>query len=431
MMGELRKPPGGALAMLLRERGVAELLTTLAGGNEETRIVGGAVRNALMGLPVPEIDFATTLLPPEVTRRAEAAGYKAVPTGVEHGTVTVIVEGRPFEVTTLREDVETDGRRAVVRFGRSFAADAARRDFTMNALSLGRDGALHDDIDGLPDIAARRVRFIGDAEQRIAEDYLRILRFFRFHATYASGKLDEEGFAAAIKRRGGLRNLSAERVRNELLKLLAAAGAAATAEQMLAGGFWPLLLQGVPHIGRFAGFVTRDGGIGDTDSRPLLRLAALAVTTSEDAMRLREGLRLSNAQAALIAKAARALESLHGWPDRADEASFAAGLTRLVLDLGTLPVSTALAIEAGSTDAARLAELQDRAEATPDFPLSGSDILARGVKPGPEIGRILALAREAWIEASCPLDEASLASLLDEVMRNLAQGGVRNGAGRG
>jgi poly(A) polymerase len=407
------------LAALLRDRGVEELFAALGGGGEETRIVGGAVRNALMGLAVAEIDIATTALPQEVTRRAELAGFKAVPTGIEHGTVTVVVHGRPFEVTTLREDIETDGRRAVVRFGRSFAADAARRDFTINAMSLDRNGKLHDGVGGLADIVSRRVRFIGDAEQRIAEDYLRILRFFRFHASYASGELDAQGFAAAIKLREGLRNLSAERVRNELLKLLTAPGAVATAEQMLAGGLWPLLLHGVPHIGRFAGFVRGEKGATDESAGPLPRLAALAVLTSEDAARLRAGLRLSNAQAALLGKIATALEYLHGWPERENGAELAAGFTRLVLDLGHLPVCVALSIEAQGANTARLAALRSRAVEIPSFPLSGADILKRGVRPGPEVGRLLALAREAWIAASCTLDKAGLATILDEALRGV------------
>ena len=401
-----------ALAALLRDPEVAELFAALEGDGEETRIVGGAVRNALMGLPVAEIDFATTALPPEVTRRASLKGFKPVPTGIEHGTVTVVVRGRPFEVTTLREDVETDGRHAVVRFGRSFAADAARRDFTINALSLDRGGRLHDTVGGLADIAARHVRFIGEAQKRIEEDYLRILRFFRFHASYAEGRLDPEGFAAAIRLRDGLRLLSAERLRNELIKLLTAPGAVATAEEMLAGGFWPLLLNGPPHIGRFAAFVSREGGVGEERSA-LGRLAALAVTTEEDAARLRETLRLSNAEATQLARIARALETLHGWAARPSHDPIAAELTRLVLEVGAQPVSIALAIEGTAASEARLGKLLHRTRSTPAFPLSGVHVLARGVAPGPEVGRILALAREAWIKAHCPLDEAGLASILD------------------
>ena len=165
----------------------APLLKLLDSEGEQARIVGGAVRNALLRLPVHEIDIATTALPDEVVRRVEAAGWKAVPTGIEHGTVTVLIAGKPSEVTTLRRDIETYGRKAKVVFGRDWVVDATRRDFTINALSLSADAKVHDHVGGLADLTARRVRFIGDPNQRIAEDYLRILRFFRFHAWYGKG----------------------------------------------------------------------------------------------------------------------------------------------------------------------------------------------------------------------------------------------------
>jgi poly(A) polymerase len=409
-----------ALENLLLDRGVEKLLDALDGNGEETRIVGGAVRNAIMGLPVTEIDLASTALPDEVTRRAGQAGFKPVPTGIEHGTVTVVVQGRPFEVTTLREDIETDGRRAVVRFGRGFAADALRRDFTINALSLDRRGKVHDTVGGLADIAARRLRFIGDARARIKEDYLRILRFFRFHASYARGPLDREGFAAAISLREGLRLLSAERVRNELLKLIRAQGAAATAQEMLAGGFWPLILGGVPHIGRFKTFA--EAQMTDPDMAGAMpHLAALAVTTSEDAARLRESLRLSNAEAALLAKIASALERLHGVELREMDAALDQDIARLVLDHGVAGVRAALSIEAAGAGAARVTELCRRASAIPPFPLSGAALLKRGIAPGPEVGRILALAREAWIVEGCPLDRTALAAILDRTTGKRAE----------
>src|SRR5437660_1425630 len=185
----------------LTEGALGKLMAVLDRDGEEARVVGGAVRNVLIGEPTGDIDVATTALPPEVMRRAQAAGFKAVPTGIEHGTVTIVVDHRPFEVTTLREDVETFGRHAVVRFGRDWRADAARRDFTINALSLSRDGVVHDYVGGLADIAVRRVRFIGQAAARIAEDYLRVLRFFRFHAADGSGLPDPEGLPACIDAR--------------------------------------------------------------------------------------------------------------------------------------------------------------------------------------------------------------------------------------
>jgi poly(A) polymerase len=410
-----------ALDKLLGDREVAEVLDALNGGGEETRIVGGAVRNALMGLPITEVDLASTALPNEVTRRAGLAGFKAVPTGIEHGTVTVVLRGRPFEVTTLREDIETDGRRAVVRFGHSFAADALRRDFTMNALSLDRSGKLHDMVGGLADLAARRLRFIGDATLRIKEDYLRILRFFRFHASYATGPLDAEGFAAAISLREGLRLLSAERVRNELLKLIKAPGAAATAQEMLAGGFWPLILGGVPHVSRFRAAMEAQASFPEM-AGAMARLAALAVLTSEDAARLRQRLRLSNAEAGLLGASASVLERLHGALSRDTDAEGRWEIAGLVLDHGVESVRIALAIEAARPGRADAAELSRFASAIPPFPLSGADLLKRGIAAGPQVGRLLAQAREDWIRAGCPRAKPALASILDRVTGRATDG---------
>src|SRR6201997_1826431 len=203
----------------------ARVLELLNGNGEEARVVGGAVRNALLKIPTGDIDVATTALPEEVLRRAKAAGIKSVPTGIEHGTVTLVADGQPFEVTTLREDTETFGRKAKVAFGRDWVGDAHRRDFTINALSADLDGVVHDYVGGLADIAERRVRFIGDPKQRIEEDYLRILRFFRIHAAFGAGEVDRKGYLACIGARAGLASLSAERVRMEVVKLLVADGA--------------------------------------------------------------------------------------------------------------------------------------------------------------------------------------------------------------
>src|ERR1700753_4030079 len=203
----------------------ARVLALLGGEGSEARVIGGAVRNALLGAPIGDIDIATTALPAEAMRRAKAAGIKSVPTGIEHGTVTLVVDGQPFEVTTLREDTETFGRKAKVAFGRDWVADAQRRDFTINGLSVDADGVVHDHVGGFDDIVARRVRFIGDPNQRIAEDYLRILRFFRFHAAHGAGEPDRAGYLACIGGRAGLATLSAERVRMELIKLMTPQGA--------------------------------------------------------------------------------------------------------------------------------------------------------------------------------------------------------------
>jgi poly(A) polymerase len=228
------------------------LLGLLDTDGEEARVVGGAVRNTLLGLPVTDIDVATTALPEVVIQRATAAGLHTVPTGIDHGTVTVIAGDRPFEVTTLRQDVETDGRHATVRFGRDWKADAGRRDFTINAMTVTRAGEVIDFTGGLEDIEARRVRFIGDADTRIAEDYLRVLRFFRFHAAYGEGLPDADGLAACIRARAKLGQLSRERVRNELMKLLHARHAVPTLAVMSETGILIDVLAGVPWLSSFS-----------------------------------------------------------------------------------------------------------------------------------------------------------------------------------
>src|ERR1700738_3072817 len=225
----------------------ARVLGLLNGNGEEARVVGGAVRNALLKIPVADIDIATTALPAEVIRRAKAAGIKSVPTGIDHGTVTLVVDAQPFEVTTLREDTETFGRKATVAFGRDWVRDAERRDFTINGLSVDAEGVVHDHVGGLDDIAARRVRFIGDPSARIAEDYLRILRFFRIHAAYRSGEPDRAGYLACVRGRAGPATLSAARERTDMMKLLVAQGATGAIAAMAEGGLLLPIFGGVAY----------------------------------------------------------------------------------------------------------------------------------------------------------------------------------------
>src|SRR4051794_11172050 len=284
----------------------ARVLALLNGDGEEARVVGGAVRNALLNLPLGDIDIATTALPDEVVRRAKAAGIKSVPTGIAHGTVTLVVESQPYEVTTLREDTETFGRKAKVAFGRDWVRDAERRDFTINGLSVDAAGVVHDHVGGLADIEARRVRFIGDAGQRIAEDYLRILRFFRMHAAYGAGEPDRAGYLACIEGRAGLSSLSAERVRMEMLKLLIAEGAAVAVQAMADAGLLLPIFGGVSYIGAFAAMVAVERALG-LPPNAVRRLAALNVAVTEDAKRVSARLRLSNAET-------KALDSMgHRW----------------------------------------------------------------------------------------------------------------------
>lgn len=397
------------LAHLLKRPGVRRVLTALTRDGEATRLVGGCVRDALLGRIGDDIDLATTLQPNDVIACAERAGLRAIPTGIEHGTVTLLVGDTTFEVTTLREDVETDGRHAVVRFGRDFALDAQRRDFTINALSLDAEGWLHDTTGGVDDLRAGRVRFIGEARTRIREDALRILRFFRFHARYGAGRPNPEGLAACIEARDALDGLSRERVRAEFLNLLRAPGATAAIETLSETGLLMRLIGGLGDLGRF-NRVVKDGA----DNAEIDRLAALAVFSAADAERLGLALRLSKAEQAALTDYASAVAALHG---------------RVVVDsreirrLAACHTTAALALAQRAThgegpsvwspDATTyLDDVEAGRVAAPRLPLTGADLVARGVPPGPEIGRRLAKARDLWLERGCPEDEAARNDLL-------------------
>lgn len=389
----------------------ARALALLTGGGEEARVVGGAVRNALLGLPVGEIDIATTALPDEVIRRARLAHIKSVPTGIEHGTVTLVIDGHPFEVTTLREDVETFGRKAKVAFGRDWARDAQRRDFTVNGLSATADGVVHDDVGGLADIAARRVRFIGEPSQRIGEDYLRILRFFRIHAAYGEGEPDRAGIAACIAGRDGLAGLSAERLRIEMLKLVVAPGAAGALVAMDDAGLLLRITASVAYHGAFARMVDAERALG-LAADPMRRLAALAVAVTEDARRLAQRLRLSNAEA-------KRLDSMgHRWWRLAgmDDDSARRRLYRLGADRYRDRVMLAWARAGRDAASPRWPALATLPQywTPPVFPLKAADFIARGIGEGPALGHVLTLAEDAWLAAQFPLDAAALQAIADQ-----------------
>lgn len=402
----------------LHDGPAAKVLALLNGGGEEARVVGGAVRNALLQLPIGDVDIATTALPDEVVRRAKAAGVKAVPTGIEHGTVTLVLEGHGFEVTTLREDVETFGRKAKVAFGRDWVRDAQRRDFTVNGLSLSPDGVVHDYVDGLADIAARRVRFIGDPDQRIAEDYLRILRFFRIHAAYGAGAPERDGLLACIRGSGGLATLSAERMRMEILKLMVADGALASVVAMADGGLLLKVLGGVGYPGTFAAMIAAEAALG-LDPDPVRRLAALAVAVTEDAKRLTQRLRLSNAEN-------KRLDSMgHRWWRLAgmDEATARRRLYRLGEARFHDRMMLAWARAGSRADPAYWREriaLPQRWRA-PAFPLKAADFIARGFAAGPALGHVLTLAEDAWLAADFPVDAARLQAIADQTAARFAR----------
>jgi poly(A) polymerase len=391
----------------------ARVLELLDGPAEEARVVGGAVRNALLKIPTGDIDIATTALPTEVIRRAKAAGIKSVLTGIEHGTVILIVDAQPFEVTTLRQDIETFGRKAKVAFGRDWVADAQRRDFTINGLSVDAGGVVHDHVGGLDDIAAKRVRFIGDPNQRIAEDYLRILRFFRIHAAYGAGEPDRAGYLACIRGREGLANLSAERVRMEMLKLMVAEGAVGAIAAMVDGGLLLPIFGGVAYTGPFTAMISAERLLG-LKADAVRRLGALAVGVTEDARRVATRLRLANAET-------KALDSMgHRWWRLAgmDEATARRRLYRLGADRYRDRLMMAWARAGSDADSAHWQELATLPErwSAPKFPLKAADFIARGIAEGPALGQVLALAEDAWLAAEFPLDQASVKNIADQTV---------------
>lgn len=385
-------PPSLKDAEWLKRPESRHVFAALSGNGVETRAVGGAVRNTLLGEPVKEIDLATTARPEQVIALAKKAGLKPVPTGIEHGTVTVIADGVPFEVTTLRSDVETFGRHATVAFTKDWEEDARRRDFTLNALYADSDGTVFDPLDGYADLLEGRVRFIGDAEARIKEDYLRILRFFRFNAYYGKGPFDEAGLKAAVKLHAGLERLSAERVSAEMRSLLVAPQAMRAVAALLDYGQLVGLLGGVPRLARFERLVAIEEALG-VEPEAMPRLAALGVFVQEDASRLAARLRLSNAERAVLELGAAEPSEL---PDgnaakralyRLGSSDFARHVLLAWADSGAGPEDKAWR--------AALA-LPERWKA-PAFPLRGADIMALGGLRGPEVGEMLRRLEAEWI----------------------------------
>ena len=377
------------------------LFAAIEGSDEICWVVGGAVRNTLLGLPVTDTDVATTALPEVVMARAKAAGLKPVPTGIDHGTITVVVEGHPFEVTTLREDIETHGRHATVHFGRDWSADAHRRDFTMNALYASLDGVVHDFVGGVADATARHVRFIGSAAKRIAEDRLRILRFFRFHSAYGEGPPDAAALDATIAARDGLYGLSAERIGQEMLKLVVTRRAAETCRLMSDAGLLQRVLGRAADLGGFAALARGlDAEGARTSANAGLLLAALAAWTEADAAAIAERLRLSNAMrermrlavigSRRVGEGAGVLLHVFGREGACDA-------VRLAAARGRLPADEASALRG---------EIVVRD--VPVLPIAGRDLLALGVPSGPAMGRLLALAEARWIAQGFGEDREAL-----------------------
>jgi tRNA nucleotidyltransferase/poly(A) polymerase len=393
---------------MLRDPGLRAVLAALDGEARATRIVGGAVRDALLKRPVADADLATVFAPQEVIARAEAAGLKTALTGLAHGTVTVISQGRPFQVTTLRRDVETDGRRAVVHFTTDWVADAKRRDFTMNALYCDAAGDVFDPLGGLADLQAGRVRFIGSAEARIGEDFLRILRFFRFFAWYGSGRPDPEGLKACAKLKPGIAALSAERVWAELKRLFAAPDPTRALLWMRTTEVLQKALPeswGIDAVHRLVAAEKTEGWPPDA----LLRLEGIIPPHRARIDALIERLRLSRNEAARLHAWAAAPEVDPSVQDRA--------LAELLYRHGQQGVTDRLRhalareLEAGHAEARdHLRKLLDFAERwqRPTFPVTGKDLVAAGLPPGPEVGERLRQLEERWIASSFALTREDL-----------------------
>lgn len=397
----------------LRDAETQKVMSALNDG-ATARFVGGCVRNALLAVPVSDVDIATSDDPAGSTAKLEAAGFKVVPIGADHGTVMAVGAERNYEVTTLRVDVETDGRHADVAFTQDWQGDAERRDFTMNALYADADGTVHDPLGGYDDLKARRVRFIGDADTRIKEDYLRILRLFRFHAAYGEGELDAPSLQACAANRDGLAQLSAERIQVELLKLLGADNAAPVVRAMAAAGIMGDVLPEASRLDRFE----RVLDIEVTQlfsSDPMLRLGAI-VDGEEAAASAAKHLRLSNA-------------------DRDRLAAMHTDTTKIVCYLSMREVRRALygmglqlfkdrvmlgwADDGKTTNAFQWRALLAMADTweRPEIPLSGSMIKAAGVPEGPEIGRVRDEVEEWWIDSDFTDDEFSIIERLKAVVQ--------------
>jgi poly(A) polymerase len=390
-----------------------------AGGPACARFVGGCVRNAVLKQPIDDIDIATTLTPDAVTKALIAAGLKAVPTGIAHGTVTAVAQGKPFEITTLRRDVETDGRRAVVAFTTDWNEDAQRRDFRLNALYADATGRLYDPTaGGLADAHAGRIVFVGDAETRIREDALRILRFFRFQAWYGKGEPDAVALAACHDLRELTATLSAERVSKELLKLLAAEDPRAAVRLMAQAGVLSVVLPEAQGLARFEALVEIETEMLFSQDAEL-RLAALLPDDPTVARAVAERLRLSNAQRDRLVAALTPEPPLVSWmsPKQARQ---------IIYRIGAGPFCDRVTLAWAASDRPK-ATIQWRAQlptaqswVRPRFPLTGEEVIAAGVPEGPLVGQVMREVEDWWIDSDFIDDKLSLVERLKSVAQGMA-----------
>jgi poly(A) polymerase len=380
----------------------ADIIRELSGKGAAARFIGGCVRDAIVGRSVSDIDLATDAVPDRVVEILGGAGIRTEPTGIEHGTVTAIVRDRPYQITTLRRDVETDGRRAVVSFTTDWAEDAGRRDFTINALSADADGSVYDYVDGLADLAAGRVRFIGAAAERVAEDYLRILRFFRFHAGYASGAPDEEALAACRAAAARIDDLSGERIWLELSRILLIDPPGTVFQMMEKAGVLGRLIPIARKIDRLTALAALEGMI-ELDADPIRRLAALIEPTRREASQVAARLRLGRIDTDRL----DSLTANRGQcsPDMSEAVlrrSLYRVRTRHFRDLLLLDWSEAIVRDraAAMRTADGWKKILDYAQAweQPELPVSGEDVMGFGVPEGPAVGEMLEAIEEWWLE---------------------------------
>lgn len=392
----------------LRDEALQNLLALLNSGSEEARIAGGAVRNALLGQEVADIDIATTIEPAAVVALLEKTGYKVVPTGIEHGTVTAVTDGKAFEITTLRQDIETDGRYASVAFGKDWEADAQRRDLTINALYMNANGTVTDPVGGLSDVENRVVRFVGDPETRIKEDYLRILRFFRFFAWYGKHRPDAAGLKACAKLKGGLASLSAERVWQELIKLLAAPDPTRAILWMRQTGVLTAILPESEKWGidNFAG-VVKASEINGWGTDAILRLMSMLPPQEDRLQTFAKRLKLPN----------KVRDRLLDWaatPEadaQAKRKDFAKTLYRG--NVSAITDRLKIAVSRAGKNQPKFHRLLDQVTSyrRPEFPVSGKDLIKKGVPQGREISVRLAELENAWVESDFKLKRQDLLSL--------------------
>lgn len=385
------------------------IVRALDTGPGTVRFVGGCVRNALLGEPIEDLDLATVHEPQRVTALIEAAGLKAIPTGIDHGTITAVANGQPFEITTLRADVETHGRHATVEFTQDWIQDAHRRDFTMNAIYADPDGTLFDPVNGVDDARARQIRFIGDPDQRIQEDYLRILRFFRFNARYGGGHVDQDGLDACARHKSGLKQLSGERIQGELLKLLNTSAAADILCLMENAGVLAEVLPEAAHFDRLRRLIAIENS-GVIDADPVRRLAVLVRSEASAIEDMAARLRLSNHMRDRLIAVTQNQTPINA---DMDERQWQLAVYRLGFglfeDCALACQSSKDATQDATGDAAwrRLLE-KARQWSPPRFPLSGQDVMAAGVPQGPDVGRLLDGIEQWWAEGGFAADRKVL-----------------------